>query len=239
MEEIKTKLNEYLGFDYMDLFTSSDYNDFIYIYGGCIRDIISNNKINDVDILCSTKAIRNHIIPILEKNGYKLCNRFGVDLVSSYSNIRAIFEPISYIKGDSIVQLIRPSTYNSDVKNSDSPEFIMNNILELLGNVDMSCCGLYINRDILYESVEGAYLDCSVKHYIVNKKATFYNDNRIYNRIAKMENKGFSDGSVLTEQETLIKKNIGVLMGNKAMRSPFIYTIIEPKSKNEYDFFWQ
>lgn len=39
MEEIKTKLNEYLGFDYMDLFTSSDYNDFIYIYGGCIRDI--------------------------------------------------------------------------------------------------------------------------------------------------------------------------------------------------------
>lgn len=238
MEEINTKLNEYLGFNYMDLFTSSDYNDFIYIYGGCIRDIISKNKINDVDILCSTKAMENHIVPLLKKNGYTLCNRFSIDLVSSYSNIRAIFEPTSYIKGDSVVQLIRPSSYNSEINNPNTPDFIKNNILNLLGNVDISCCGLYINREVLYESVDGAYLDCVVKQYNINTKATFYNARRIFDRENKMRNKGFSNVTHLTEQEKLVNKNIGALEKKIAMRSPFIYTIIEPKSKNEYDFFW-
>ena len=67
-KKIKEKLTEYLGFDIDDMLYHKDI-DVAHIFGGAIRDIISDRKINDIDIL-TLKNSFNNITILLEKNGY-------------------------------------------------------------------------------------------------------------------------------------------------------------------------
>lgn len=239
MNDIVEKLNNYLGFDYMDLYRNQNYNDFIYIYGGCLRDIISNNIINDVDIMCSTKAANDIIIPILLENGYTKSEKFGIDISDSYVELKVIFQPLSYIKGDAEVQLIRP-TFGYDLLDFDitniSPQNVIENLTNLIGNVDLSCCGLYLNYSGLFETINEAYLDCIMKQYRYNQYGSFYNMKRIHNRVRKIENKGFVEQ--LRDEDDNTRNNIKIILDNEdeyiAKPSPFIYTTIEP-NKSTYD----
>lgn len=105
MNKIKEKLDEYLEFDSSKLFIDK----LVRVFGGAVRDAIADMPINDVDILVGSMSCKI-IEPILESQGYiksdYLCGR---DLQSMYTNINVINEPRTWIKGNKIIQLIRPS----------------------------------------------------------------------------------------------------------------------------------
>lgn len=241
MENIKQGLNDYLGFDYMDFYKDSYYNDFIYIYGGCLRDIISGNKINDVDIMCSTQAIVNVIEPLLISNGYTKIEKFSIDISSAYLSTNLLFEPISYTKNGSIVQLIRPSgsvinDTNYGIGAISGPTEVMNKLMTLIGNVDITCCGLYLNHNGLFETVKEAYLDCVLKHYYINFDAKFYNHRRIDVREYKMSTiKGFTK---ITDSLRTMRENMKIIMemdkSYYANVCPFIYTVVDYNKNQEY-----
>jgi tRNA nucleotidyltransferase/poly(A) polymerase len=71
---IKKSLSDYLEFDSDELFRSK-FN-LIRIFGGAIRDIIAEQPIHDIDILCGSKALK-YIEMILEQNGYHYIENTG------------------------------------------------------------------------------------------------------------------------------------------------------------------
>ncbi len=66
-KRIRESLSDYLEFDSNEIFV--DKSNLIRVFGGAIRDIISNDPINDIDILCGSKSLK-FVESILEKRGY-------------------------------------------------------------------------------------------------------------------------------------------------------------------------
>lgn len=84
------------------------------------------------------------------------------------------------------------------------------NLNLIINNVDISCCGLSYSPDQgLREHHNGAIYHCLNKIYSLNKDAIMYNENRIYARIQKMQNKGFTEINDKNKSE-LFKLNRGI-----------------------------
>jgi hypothetical protein len=184
-DKIRKSLNEYLEFGSDELFRSK-FN-IVRIFGGAIRDIIAGQDINDVDILCSSKAIR-YIESVLEQNDYQYMQMLnGKDLQEMYSEIHVINEPHTWIKGKKIVQLIRPSLgFKADDESAYRQGF--NN---LISNVDLSCCAVSYDGENLYEDYPNAIVHCQSKVFSVNMKAKMYSQKRVNHRKAKLEGRGW------------------------------------------------
>jgi hypothetical protein len=184
-DKIRKSLNEYLEFGSDELFRSK-FN-IVRIFGGAIRDIIAGQDINDVDILCSSKAIR-YIESVLEQNDYQYMQMLnGKDLQEMYSEIHVINEPHTWIKGKKIVQLIRPSLgFKADGESAYRQGF--NN---LISNVDLSCCAVSYDGENLYEDYPNAIVHCQSKVFSVNMKAKMYSQKRVNHRKAKLEGRGW------------------------------------------------
>ena len=117
-DKIRQSLSEYLEFDSDELFKSK-FN-LVRVFGGAIRDILAEQTINDIDILCGSKAL-SYIESVLEQNEYHYMETLnGKDLQEMYSEIHIINEPHTWVKGSKIVQLIRPSNWkvSNGVSNS-------------------------------------------------------------------------------------------------------------------------
>jgi hypothetical protein len=179
--EIKSKIDNYIGFDSDEMFKACD---LILIFGGALRDIISNQQIQDVDILVGSKSIKN-LQSVLIRNGYKYMEDFVSKDVSNIYEINVICEPHTWMNGDRIIQIIRPSG------NNDSQETYIKNLLDLVKNVDISCCGLSYNGISLKEDYPNALLHCYNKVFSVNKSAKMYSSKRISNRIDKLQKRGW------------------------------------------------
>lgn len=186
-DKIRQSLNEYLEFDSDELFKSK-FN-LVRIFGGAIRDILAEQPINDVDILCGSKALR-YIESVLEQNGYQYMEMLnGKDLQEMYSEIHIINEPHTWIKGKKIVQLIRPSLSNWKADSSLYEE----GFRDLISNVDLSCCGVSYDGENLYEDYPNAIVHCQSKVYSVNKSAKMYCERRINHRIHKLKDRGWKE----------------------------------------------
>ena len=186
-DKIRKSLNDYLEFDSDELFKSK-FN-IVRIFGGAIRDIIADQNINDVDILCGSKAIK-YIEMILEKNGYQYMEMLnGKDLQEMYSDIHVINEPHTWIKGKKIVQLIRPSL---GFQGKDESVY-RQGFTELISNVDLSCCGVSYDGESLYEDYPNAIVHCQSKVFSVNMSAKMYSQKRISHRKAKLEDRGWKE----------------------------------------------
>ena len=182
-DKIRKSLSEYLEFDSDELFKSK-FN-IVRIFGGAIRDIIAGQDINDVDILCGSKAIK-YIEMILEKNGYQYMEKLnGKALQEMYSEIHVINEPHTWIKGKKIVQLIRPSL---GFQGKDEMVY-RQGFSELISNVDLSCCGVSYDGENLYEDYPNAIVHCQSKVFSVNMRAKMYSHKRISHRKAKLESR--------------------------------------------------
>ena len=182
MNNIKIKIDEYLEFDSELLFKP-----FLLtrIFGGAIRDSISGDKINDIDLLCGSRSMVfvNHI---LENNGYNFIESLQAkDLASVYSDIHVICEPHTWMKGEKIVQVIRPAFGNNMNKSEYESEF-----LNLISNVDVSCCGVSWFGE-LQENYPNAIIHCQNRVFSVNEKAKMYSHSRIHHRIDKFTNRGW------------------------------------------------
>jgi hypothetical protein len=186
-DKIRQSLNEYLEFDSDELFKSK-FN-LVRIFGGAIRDIIAEQPINDIDILCGSKALR-YIESVLDQNGYQYMKMLnGKDLQEIYSEIHIINEPHTWIKGKKIVQLIRPSLSNWKTDSSLYEE----GFRDLISNVDLSCCGVSYDVENLYEDYPNAIVHCQSKVYSVNKSAKMYSERRINHRIHKLKDRGWEE----------------------------------------------
>lgn len=185
-DNIRKSISEYLEFDSDELFRSK-FN-LIRIFGGAIRDIIAEQPIHDIDILCGSKSIK-FVESILQNNGYQYIEMLnGKDLQEMYSEIHVINEPKTWIKGKKIVQLIRPS-----VGFADSPEAYKRGFTDLIANVDLSCCGVSYDGETLHEDYPNALLHCQSKVFSVNKKAKMYSEKRVSHRIHKLTDRGWEE----------------------------------------------
>lgn len=183
ISKIKKELDNYLEFNSNILFNSNDY---IVVFGGALRDIIANDsdKIKDIDIMCLPKS-RNRATKILLSEGYKLLYLFSPDLFCLYRDIKCIFEPKTFIKGDKIVQLITPTTNNIINFNLSEIEIsitLQKNFFTVLKNVDLSSSGLIYNGKQLYESVKSSVFLIKNKKFFTIENALMYNDKRIFIR---------------------------------------------------------
>jgi hypothetical protein len=186
-DKIRKSISDYLEFDSDELFKSK-FN-LVRIFGGAIRDILAEQPINDVDILCGSKALR-YIESVLEQNGYQYMEMLnGKDLQEMYSEIHIINEPHTWVKGKKIVQLIRPSLSNWKADSSLYEE----GFRDLISNVDLSCCGVSYDGENLYEDYPNAVVHCQSKVYSVNKSAKMYSERRINHRIHKLKDRGWKE----------------------------------------------
>ena len=157
---VKEKLTEYLGFDSSLLFR---YVDYLVIFGGAIRDIIADKSIKnitDIDILCLSQS-RNKIISTVIEQGYKYVDLQRPELHTMYQELKHIFEPKTFMKGDRIIQFITPCInndiyYGKNVDNYDFEEKMKKTFYHLLMNVDLISSGVFYDGYTVYESIIGS-----------------------------------------------------------------------------------
>jgi hypothetical protein len=187
--KIKQKLSDYLEFDSDKLFQNK-YN-LVRVFGGAIRDIIADQPINDIDILCGSKAFK-FVESILENNGYTYFEYLNAKhLQEMYKDIHIINEPHTWIKGAKIVQVIRPTKFKNAffVPTSENYEESFNN---LIANVDLSCCGVSYDGE-LHEDFKNAIIHCQSMVYSVNFTALMYSENRAMHRRVKLQERGWKE----------------------------------------------
>lgn len=186
LKEIKKRLDDYLEFDSDDLFNLQIKKPLVRIFGGAIRDSISKLPINDIDILSGSKSA-NLLESVLEKNGYTYMESLTPkDLSSVYKDIHIINEPHTWLKGSKIVQIIRPAGQMSYKTYEES-------FINLIQNVDISCCGVSYDGEILYENFKDAINHCKFRYYKVNGSAKMYNENRTFMRQMKLTDRGWKE----------------------------------------------
>jgi predicted nucleotidyltransferase len=211
-DKIKKELDIYLEFDSDLIFKTTPTVDekvthrrLIRIFGGSLRDIIAEKSIKDIDILVGSKSISS-LERILTENGYVYMDSLTPkDINSMYSDLKILSEPHTWIKSGKIVQLIRPSLngIESAHMSHDILEKKLDNyeksFINLIQNVDISCCGLSYDGYNLYENYKDAVLHCRSLLFEVNKKAIMYNSKRIDHRINKLLNRGWDQISNISD----------------------------------------
>lgn len=209
LQKIKSRLDEYLEFDSDLLFKDNseienkiNVKRLIRIFGGSIRDIIADMPINDIDILSGAKSIKP-LEELLKSKGYFYAESLiPKDLSSIYHDIKVINEPHTWIKGNKIIQIIRPvqnyldSHYNKEIITSDIYE---RGFVNLIQNVDISCCGVSYDGVNLYENYPQSILHCKYKVFESNKNAMMYSSNRFLHRKYKLEDRGWQELSTDSE----------------------------------------
>lgn len=207
INKIKDKIDNYLGVDTLQFF---DGINMARIFGGAVRDSIAEQDIHDVDILCGAESEKGIIVK-LQRLGYKNFPTLGkVDMSATYKSRNSkINEPKTFIKGDSIVQLIRPkSILNDDLKGSDRQCEYLKLYKNLLSGVDISCCGVSFDGEKLYENFPNAVLHCLIKKFHINQDSIFINPERINDRKHKLIERGWSE-SMYNKQD---KRDISIDM---------------------------
>jgi len=199
MEKIKSRLDDYLEFDSDKLFQNK-FN-LIRVFGGAIRDIIADQPINDIDLLCGSRAFK-FVEFVLEKNGYIYFDYLnGKNLQEMYKDIHIISEPHTWIKGKKIVKVIRPT----NLKNEFTYEESFN---DLIANVDLSCCGVSWDGQTLHEDYKNAIVHCQYKVFSKNIFAKMYSAERVQHRMAKLLDRGWKEIESGTDINRDLKLNI-------------------------------
>lgn len=195
---IKEKLDEYLEFDSNLLFNRTPIQNeyehsikvkrLIRIFGGAIRDIIAGQTINDIDILVGAQSCRLVELTLKEKGYTYMESLTPKDLSSVYTDIHVISEPRTWIKGTKIVQLIRPRV---QVKRDSDLRYYEKGFVDLIQNVDISCCGVSWDGVHLYENYPNAIAHCQNLSFYVNRRAKMYSDKRSSMRSYKFLERGW------------------------------------------------
>jgi hypothetical protein len=189
---VKSRIDYYIGFDSDTIFDNSISDLLLRIFGGAIRDAISENEIHDIDIIVGSSS-NQFLAHILNKNGYKLMESLiPKDLASVYHDIKIINEPHTYMKGDKIIQVIRPVPRHiqGDARKVTKEDYTYS-FNSLIKEVDISCCGVSYDGRNVYENVKDAVLHCRNGVFIINDKNKMYSEKRIIHRTSKLEARGW------------------------------------------------
>jgi hypothetical protein len=78
-----------------------------------------------------------------------------------------------------------------DKKKDELENKMINNLLYILKQVDLSCCGVYYHNNEFSESIDGSLYDCLKKEYSIIPENSMYQNNRIMSRYVKMQDRGW------------------------------------------------
>ena len=200
LKKIKENLDNYLGFNSDELFI----DDMVRVFGGAIRDSIADMPINDIDILYGPLSCKRLEV-ILQNKGYKYLPSVlsSYEIGQIYAIKGVINEPKTFIKGDSMVQLIRPVTTKTNPNNLSildqviidkfKAQYLKEAFVDLIANVDISCCGISWDGKHLYENYPTAVLHAKTKIFSVNDRAKMYIERRIIHRTGKLIKRGWKE----------------------------------------------
>ena len=188
-ELVKRRISDYLNFSADKLLEHTD----AFIFGGAVRDSIADLEIHDVDILALPRATQS-ITSQLSVRGFTHLRMSNADIISMYDDIKIINEPWTFIKGDVIVQVIRPVIgQNVDPRKR---------FTEILGNVDLSACGVAYHKTVGVIDTISAYNHqdkfstiehCQQKLFITLSDNIMHMSDRISHRKAKLLGRGWKE----------------------------------------------
>ena len=192
IKKVKNRITEYLGFDVDKLLNAGD---FVTIFGGAVRDPIADLEIHDIDVMCLWKSMRKCEL-LLDEMGYIYDeSAYTKDFDKLYEGIRVVHEPKSWIKivdgNIRRVQLIRPQFRKYNSKSCEFTE-IKDIFNKLLKNVDLSCCGVSLDKNGLKEQCLNAYAHCICEVYEEVPDALMITD-RLTHRKEKLNGRGWDD----------------------------------------------
>jgi len=176
--KIKINLSKYLS-DYSNLCNFILSKDAI-IFGGAVRDSIAELEIHDIDILVLPNSCKT-IVNMLKALGFKYIDKFNMDIATMYSG-SLINLPLTFYRNDAFIQLIRPRT---KINNKET-------LIDIAKNVDLSCCGVFLDSDSLHETFPKAIEHCQKKIFRVLVQNKLYNAQRCLNRIEKLTQRGWT-----------------------------------------------
>jgi hypothetical protein len=201
--KVKSRIDEYLGFNSDILFKNCDY---LEIFGGAVRDSIADMEIHDVDILSVSKSAKK-CGEILEHYGYKMMLELnGKEIQDMYREIHCIYEPWTFINNDlKIVQIIRPAGTFENQKFDDHLMTYFNptSFFNTMKQVDLSCCGVSYNGNIVKENCTNAIVHCMNHYYFTNETAKMYKLERTTARQSKLNNRGWTNIEYLNDEQKI------------------------------------
>lgn len=197
LTEICTKsISEYLNFDVSKIFDAGDY---LTIFGGAVRDSLAKKEIHDVDILCLPESAKS-LAKFLTNDGFIKVDLYDKTQLEMYNTINCISEPWTFIKDSRIVQIIRPTKSSGGTLINGVPTLgtLIDAYYNLLSDVDISACGVFIERDRdgiakLKESHPHAITHCRSSVFEILKNNRMYGDRRTDMRKFKLEDRGWKD----------------------------------------------
>ncbi len=184
------RISKYLNFNVSKIF---DVGDYISIFGGAVRDSLANKEIHDIDILCLPESALS-LSKFLIENGFIQVDLYDKVQLEMYNKIHCITEPWTFIKDSKIVQIIKPagSRINPTVGS------LLDAYYELLSDIDISACGVFIERDRdgiakLKESHIHAITHCRSGVFEILKNNRMFGEVRTSHRKFKLEKRGWKD----------------------------------------------
>ena len=179
------RISDYIGFDVNEIFNVSDQ---IVIFGGSVRDSLAGLEIHDIDILCMSESAHK-LREFLTQYNYVHVDLYDQDSLNMYKGISLISEPWTLMNSDrKIIQIIRPAAYKTMSEYSTAYK-------NLIKNVDISCCGVFLEKTEngiqLKEACKDAIVHSLSKIYEVNKHFKMYSQDRTMHRTNKLNNRGW------------------------------------------------
>jgi hypothetical protein len=96
------------------------------------------------------------------------------------------------MKGTKIVQVIRPVVNSGKESDSQRSNLYEAGFVDLIQNVDISCCGVSWDGETLYENYPNAISHCQNKVFFANKSAKMYSYKRTTQREFKFIERGWA-----------------------------------------------
>jgi len=168
------------------------------IFGGAVRNAISGDLINDIDIICYQDSF-NIIDKRLKKEFKGLVNVETEDIslsddyaVAANSKIKGVYN--YYIEQKSGIGAARNSMIQLILlKYPMNDELKVENIREFVSDVDIRACAMLYAplHNTLLECIPGAFEDCKRKRLFINRNALMYFQNKCDERIKRFKNNGW------------------------------------------------
>lgn len=187
------KISEYIeDIDCCDLTLDKIFGagDYITIFGGAVRDPLAGKDINDIDIMCLPESAISLSKLLIEK-GFLKIDLYDKAKLAMYNEIHCISEPWTFIRNNKIVQIIRPSK-------GRSLGTLIDSYYSILSDVDISACGVFIERDRdgivkLKESHPHAITHCRSNVFEILKNNRMFGIHRTDMRAFKLKERGWKN----------------------------------------------
>ena len=191
------KISEYLSDCDLTLNEIFDAGDYITIFGGAVRDPLAGKEIHDIDIMCLPISAIS-VSKLLKEKGFMKVDLFDKMQLSMYIEIHCISEPWTFIKNSKIIQVIRPAGGRLSTNDGSTIGSLIDSYYSLLSDVDISACGVFIERDRdgvakLKESYPSAITHCRSCVFKTLKNNRMFGENRTNMRTFKLVDRGWKN----------------------------------------------